>query len=334
MFHDLIDIENFIPPDAEACGCGYDHSEDWSVFGMKLESPSLFELDLSRRNHRWREVNRIMRSFFKAFADEVTRAEEKILEAAGLPSLEEVRSEAEKIPHIGSYGDLLSDWLMVKQVDPELLDRIDEIFNLWVENLIGSGVLPDRLDDLPAYHYHTLNAFATGLQKTLEQIEEHRDDAVLAPLDYGNPYLAKFTQEGMARIKTKLAQQYRPLVEQILRAGIERGDNPLAIAREIHRRVGEGQLWYWQRLARSETAIALDAAFQSEASVNGVQYEKWSTSANPCPICAPLDGKIWRLGEGPRVVYDTHPHCLCVKYAFFEEPSVVQPAATQSVPYL
>jgi len=331
-------LRGLLPPEADACGCGYDHSQDWSVFGMKLESPSLYELDLARRSHRWREVNKIMVSFFKAFADQVTRAEEKILQAAGLMELDEVREsfdDESKHPHPrGRWTAKFAEMWAAKQVDPEVLDAIEVIFNIWIENLIGSGTLPDSLENLPIYQYHTFNSFAVGLQKTLEQLEDEIDHPALAQLSYANQYLAKFTRDGMDRIKTKLANEYKPLVQKILEEGFAAGDNPLTIAREIHKRVGEGQLWYWNRLARSESAIALDAAFISEAKANEVEYEEWSAASNACPICAPLDGKIWRLGEGPRVVYDTHPHCLCVKYAYFGQPEAVQPPANQSVPYV
>jgi len=160
-------LNGLVMNDDEACGCGYDHSQDWSVFGMKIESPSLFELDLSRRSHRWREVNKIMRSFFKAFADEVTRAEEAILQAADLGELQDVRL-AEKFweDELDIAGYWMLDTGYGKQLEPELIDRIDEIFRIWIENLIGSGTLPDRINELPAYQFHTLNAFAVGLQKT------------------------------------------------------------------------------------------------------------------------------------------------------------------------
>lgn len=327
------------PREGDACGCGYDHSQDWAVFGIKLDSPSLYELDLARRSHRWPEVNKIMASFFQAFAQEVTIAEGKILKAAGLPKLNTVRDsleddKAQQIQDQRTWTSRFAEMFVSKQIDPEIERQLDLIFDIWIQNLIGSGVLPDSLEDLPVYHYHTLNSFAIGLQKALGDIQEELDDALLAPANYSNAYLAKLTNDGMTRITTKLFDHYRGLVTAILSEGVAAGDNPLQIAREIHQRVGEGQLWYWNRLARSESAIALDAAFVSEARENGVEHEQWSTASNPCPICAPLDGLIWRTGEGPRVVYDTHPHCLCTKYAYFGEPDKVQPAAAQSLPYL
>ena len=194
--------------------------------------------------------------------------------------------------------------------------------------LCGTGGV-FTVDEMPIVPFHQFGAFGIGLDKTRGQVERASDSVSSLPPalvpSWDNAYLKKIRKDSLKRLKAKIGQDYKREIFETLKMGAEEGWHPLDIARRLHRRVGEGQMWYWNRLARSEVAIALDAAFVAEAKNDGVPFEKWSTTGNPCPICAPLDGKIWRVGEGPRVVYDTHPHCLCVKYVYLDVPGTLQP---------
>jgi hypothetical protein len=349
--------------------CGYDHSHDYSVFIQKLDSPSLFELDLARRPHRWREVRELTNSFLKSCARAVTIFEANLLKVLELPNINEVRQsiiESDKFPSsegrtlskveglgVGAFAHpgfatlshpsqegnstkTINDFLEYdKQVTPELEIEIDKLLNTWLRTMVGEkGNI--GLNDMPIYQYHILSGFSIGVDKTRAEIEkELPNPPPPVTVNLENLYVAKITDEGLKRIQTKIGKQYKKEILSILETAAEQGLNPLQTARNLHNAIGEGQMWYWNRIARSETALALDAAFVAESKNAGVPYEKWSTTGNPCPICAPLDGKIWRVGEGPRVIYGTHPHCLCVKYIFIGQPNVLQDAVDHGAfPYL
>lgn len=299
------------------CGCGYKYPESYVDLFKKTESPALFELDLARRPHRWKEVRDLTASFLKSIFKEVTEFEIALLDALGLPEIDKVRLETGGRRQETGGGKEVG-------IDDDVLRRILEGF---FEPLCGRGA-DISIDNMPIYQYHTLEGFSIGLNKTRGQVEKELPDSVELPPPLNptleNEYLAKLTADGLKRIKTKIGREYKKRILEILKEGAEQGLNPLRIASQLHREVGEGQMWYWNRLARSEIALALDSAFVAEAKNDGVPYERWSTSANPCAICAAYDGKIWKVGEGPRVVYDTHPHCLCVKYVYIQKPQTIQ----------
>jgi len=355
------DIELVEMSNKGGCSCGYDHSHDYSVFIQKLDSPSLFELDLARRPHRWREVRDLTNSFLKSCARAVTIFEANLLKVLELPNINEVRqniieddkdaegtlspskghdtsitlrlrSVSDSVSGSGSIYDFID---YKKEITPELEIEIDKLLNTWLRTMVGEkGNI--GLNDMPIYQYHILSGFSIGVDKTRAEIEkELPSPPPPVTVNLENLYVAKITDEGLKRIQTKIGKQYKKEILSILETAAEQGLNPLQTARNLHNAIGEGQMWYWNRIARSETALALDAAFVAESKNAGVPYEKWSTSGNPCPICAPLDGKIWRVGEGPRVIYGTHPHCLCVKYIFIGQPNVLQDAVDHGAfPYL
>lgn len=325
-----------VPEDAHGCGCGcgdYPESKQYSAVLEKSESPSLVELNLARHPHRWREVREIMRSFLTSIIKEVTVFEETLLDALGLPDIDTVRvfviESDKKQPPQSPFikGE-------VKSVNFDISEaEIKRILAVFSEALVGTEGRV-TVNDMPIIAFHQQSAFAVGLTKTREAITELLGDTFTLPdavlPDWNNLYLNRIRKESLKRVRAKIGKEYLKEIKEILQQGAEQGLNPLRIGSMLHKRIGEGQAWYWNRMARSETAIALDAAFVAEANQDGVPYEQWSTGANPCPICAALDGKIWRVGEGPRVVYDTHPHCLCVKYPYIANTNAVQEAVDHS----
>lgn len=68
-----------------------------------------------------------------------------------------------------------------------------------------------------------------------------------------------------------------------------------------------------QTLAQTATAHTAQRARSITAQENAdiIKGEKWSATldSRTCPVCAPLDGKVMPLGEGPRP--PAHPNCRC-----------------------
>jgi len=134
-------------------------------------------------------------------------------------------------------------------------------------------------------------------------------DRINIPPDWNNKYLQGVVKEGMKRVKTKLAQDYRDGVLSWMRIMAREGHNPLYIAKWLHNEY-EGKAWYWNRLARSESALALNAGYDSWADEANVLYDEWSAAGDACLICAAFDGQVWKRGEGAEPVSDTHPHSV------------------------
>lgn len=60
-----------------------------------------------------------------------------------------------------------------------------------------------------------------------------------------------------------------PGVEAILRHGIQNGRNSIAVGRDLSRAYDEYERWEFERLARTETAFALNAGTQAELEAHG-----------------------------------------------------------------
>lgn len=327
----------FVIPETEAkceCGCeDYGLTDSYKALIEKSDTPTLVELNLARQPHRWLEVRKIMRSFLTSILKEVTAFEETLLDMLELPDIDSIREEVTG-KNSGDRRQETGDRRQKAEVRFDIgEEEIKRILAVFSQALVGTDGKV-TIDDAPIFAIHQQQAFATGLTKTRNLIQELLGDTFTLPdaivPDWNNLYLDKIRKESLKRVRNKIGVQYKKEILEILQQGAEQGLNPLRIGSLLHKRVGEGQAWYWNRMARSETAIALDAAFVAEANQDGVPFEQWSTGANPCPVCAALDGKIWRVGEGPRVVYDTHPHCLCVKYPYIASVERVQPAVNHN----
>lgn len=156
----------------------------------------------------------------------------------------------------------------------------------------------------------TANEEITQEDRDLEEIEIPKSS--YHANDYEHPYIQMIRYEGLQRVEER-KEIIRENIREILIEGASEGKNPMDIARLIHNELG-GKRWDWERLARSECSIALDKADFAEYSTMNIPYEQWSAAPDACaPICKPLDKKWYKLGEGPEVVYDTHPNCRCRK---------------------
>lgn len=133
---------------------------------------------------------------------------------------------------------------------------------------------------------------------------------------FNDDIFQKILGQGIDRIKNKLyIDNYKECIEEMLQ-GVMSNQTPLKIASILHSRFG-GALWQWESIVTSEITLVMNESFKLQARAAGVNYEVWSAAAGACPICAALDGKKWKLNEGPEPVTSTHPRCACYKYGIF-----------------
>ena len=286
---------------------------------LKQAAPTLQELDMAARAHQWREVQRHMRRTLKAFVREVTEAEVEWLAILDLPPIEAVREAvAEEAKRAAGervkQGPADGPFDRVGPLSAEKRRLLSRVFDEWAEDMAGP---------LGVYRTRAVEAYAIGIAHAHVNIqnEARRAGAIqflteLPPslvADAARPAVRRFLERGEALVRHEVSVRYAAeAADEILR-GFTEGAGPLEVAKRLHRRVGEGQAWHWNRLARTETAAAVDMGAEDQLKAAKVPYERWRATLGRCPICAALDGKVWAQGEGPRVVWDTHPHCLCVR---------------------
>jgi len=308
------------------CGCT-------DLYGWKADSPGLHELELAQRPHIVPAIGKIQKETFKAYMNQVTTHEVEWLKVLNLPSIEAVR-RAELNDDDGS-----GTWEYSGTMDAKL----QQVFYDWREALVGTKNAKG-VDEISAvYPFYQLEAFAIGVDKTLQEALDSlpgalTGDALRAAkveVSLQNPYLAAVNREGTKRITTELGRANVKKVLLALRRMAREGTSPIEVARWMRKITGEGKAWYWLRLARSESVLAFDAAFEASIKQYSIPFEEWSAASNACPICTQFVGDVWPAGKGPHPVEDTHPSCRCRRIPKYVLPKdqVVRNPWTRATPY-
>lgn len=309
----------------------------FKYYGMKIESPSELEIELSQRKHRWSEMNNTLDKFFKATAKTIVGAEIDSLKVFGLPNIDEIRKSFDP-DFIEPKLPLLT--FTSKQFDAHkrVTEEIQQVF-------IGDSKLKLKqynMTNLSIFDYYLLESFGISAKHVFEDLKKElppnldTDDferTVILP-QIENQYLRATIKEAGKKIKTQLAQKHFTELKDNLIQMAKEGKSPYQIGRLLHKSTGEGELWYWNRITRSEAILACNAGFKAQGEAAGCEFEEWSAAANACPICQAFHGRMWKFGEGPEPVSDSHPHCLCHKIArYIQGQRPVQDSWDEPSPY-
>lgn len=294
---------------------------------LKQTGPTAAELYLASLPHRWKEMRDLQKQFFMSFADQVTEMEIQILDRLGLPDIDTIRKDADQ--------KQTGTWELTTIKENGYKDAVAE----FEEDILGDNDDPadyDQGDSLPIIQYFALLAMGVGIKKNLRDIRRILPEGINPREVFpkiNNEYLKAMIRDGGKRIKTQLAKKHMKKVLKQLRRMAKEGTYPLDVGRYIHKQIGEGDLWYWNRIARSEPTLANNAAFITTSQANGVKYEQWSAGPGACDICTAFSGNTWELGKGPRPVADSHPHCLCFYVPYYQPDSPVRPEWERVSPY-
>lgn len=311
----------------------------------KAPKPGPHELELMSRQDRSPKRRKLMAEFFRAVAKQITAFEKDVLSIWGLPDIDIVRQAA------------------IQGVDPD-----DEepwkyptgAYNLYKHRVVELGyeiLGRDLFDEIKAvgekqanliegtYPYYEFNAFTIGVDETIDQMLQDIDPVLVNPDELNkrrakitreNPYYTQTVKQGGKRIKTSLATDYMDDVMQALKRMSKNGKGPIAAGRELHDLVGEGKLWYWMRITRSESVLGINAGFNYLQEKYQVPYQRWSAGPGACEVCTYFGRQgmnIWPRGEGPEPVTSSHPHCLCALESVWVTKETPQPAWGRPNPY-
>ncbi len=301
------------------------------------KKPSLHEMELATHQHRWPEMRKIQKDAFNSYMDFVTEYEIDILRLFKLPEIDDIRKASLGVP-IDSDGTFSINDGQIKQYK--------RLINNWAVDILGKKLFDKakikEVDDLEGtYPFYEAMAFNLTAQKTLENalrtapdwMDKDKLRALIQLASTQDEYYNGVLTEGGTRIKTQLALNHLKEVIAALKEMAKTGTNPLEVGRWLHKHIGEGASWYWNRLARSESVLASNAAFFSNAEKFKVPYQEWSASSTACEICAAFDGKTWRIGQGPEPVLSTHPHCMCSLNTIYVTEDNIQSPWTRATPY-
>jgi hypothetical protein len=316
------------------CGCG----KSVHVYGTK--GPAVNELLFALRKHRNPEMAKVHRGFFKALMDKTTIYESRMLEVLNLPGIEQVR-RAIVTGATAQTGD------QFRYQDTMAL-RLKVIIREWLEDLLGPEYASSGKGLTDSFDFTSIKwivvrflaeAFDVEARNQYRHLQNIADDGTILAMIMPDPnrdYFRAMLKAAGKRISTELAVRRMDKVRDMLIDMSYKGRWPIEVGRKLHDIIGEGAAWYWQRIARSEATLAANLAFDKMAQENGCNYEEWSAGAGCCIICGWLDGKVWRLGEGPEPVSSTHPHCMCARIATYGRgghSGELQPRWTRPSPY-
>lgn len=171
----------------------------------------------------------------------------------------------------------------------ELIGRMGTFARFEGEWAVSS--LADRIELLPVLAETAIPAVAQ-----LQQL------AAARPIDGALP----------ATILERLGAASKSALERQVRLGIAAGETTPQIARRVR---GVTDLARGSAIAVTRTivghaaAVGRDAAYEANADLlQGVQWVA-TLDTRTCPTCAPLDGKVFKVGEGPRPTL--HVQCRC-----------------------
>jgi len=220
--------------------------------------------------------------------------------------------------------------------------EVEEIRKDWLEEVVGTELAKKEVDQASAtLPYWTRQNFTAASNKYYDEILQSlpdwmsAEDIEKAMLEIGeqNPYLQAVVKDGASRISAELSMAHFKEINLMLRKMAKEGKHPLSAARWLHKEVGEGKAWWWLRIARSESTLAVNGAFDNAIRAYNIPYEYWDAGGGCCEICDYFDGQEWKAGTGPRPVTDTHPHCLCVIRPKFVDQGQIQKPWTRPTPY-
>lgn len=298
------------------CGCGHDHGK------------AISEAELAAKPHQWPGFAKIERKFFVDTMDHVTAMEEQILDALHLPGIEKVRE------YVIDPGEPSGrKWSGITR---EMELDLERAVYGFLGNMLGAAWGQKdaiRKETTAIYQFYQLLALQYGIDKTAQLLRSAKDRPEIIAGIVADPNMTRFRamqQTAGTRIRTELAQKNLPEVVRDLQGMAQSGEWPIRVAARLHESIGEGKAWYWRRITRTESALANNLAFDMMGEENNILYEQWMAGPDACVICQTFDGRIWKIGEGPEPVMDSHPHCGCVRIGLYNGGTNIQDRWTRA----
>lgn len=295
------------------------------------------------RKMRWDSAEQIARSFvsdvFSEWEKTVkelystirTISEETDVAEGVFPAYSTLIRQERKNKDFGAQetGDLLAR--LSAYIGPERTAQIEAVIRNLIPRMIDS---PDPLADSSSiFHQHYPRVLDDGWNQATINLQanarvqgetENLERAIAGRgLNLGAPFVNEIYERGFEYITSKLTFAALGEVADSIVQGLDSGQTWKQIAARLHKKVGTGYLYHWQRLVRTEMTFAYYATFTERYTQAGAQFVKLSVSMGACPICIALEG-YYRIGNAPRIPLETHPNCRCIYVPFFRLPNGVE----------
>lgn len=118
--------------------------------------------------------------------------------------------------------------------------------------------------------------------------------------------------------KDHLKQQ----LDEALTEALIQGKNPQILAKDFANKFGNKERDAY-RLIQTEASFVTEQASQKAYNEDGVEEYQWLATLDlkTCPLCRPLDGKIFKVGEGivGKTLTPRHPLCRCTTVPYYDD---------------
>ena len=279
---------------------------------------------------RYDRQKKIAKLFTRAVARQWTKTEKEL--HAQVQGLAEARGE--KVPSLRSTP------IGKKVIHPENIDALVTLSNYMTAEEIAAieGLFRIAGQDMRAIFARWLDtSYQDGLDMAYDWMRDGHPSERRSRLSKQDPerfaqippiytravdseFYRSFYDDALETITSKVSRYFKGEAFAVMADGILDGLEWSEIAIEMRRSIGQGALWHWRRLIRTEMAAAYDRSMAERYDQAGVEYVKRSLAVGACPICISQRG-IYQLGYQPRIPSDSHPNCRCTYIPYWNLPA-------------
>jgi hypothetical protein len=271
-----------------------------------------------------------------AMVDKIAKAIAPGKEFGAIPEPTEIHETKAFEPwEIGNIDNEFDAWFSSK-----LRREIDGYGNEFIEGAAGEkGEENISTNPSPLDLMYYLTIIAAGIEATklarkewTRQPASWREKNPWTAGEYvynpAEPWIREMHRNGYQLVTSATTKQYLPALRRDMVAMAKEGIPHTTIARRIRDQYGE-KLYHWQRLVRTEMAIAINKTAIERYEELGGKWVKWSLGSNACEICTGFAATanaletgnperpiivlygVWPIDSAPSVPEVTHPNCRC-----------------------
>jgi len=208
-----------------------------------------------------------------------------------------------KLPTPGAQGGTdKSLGKLAATYSDEQIRRLKEAIQRW----IVEGLTEAAPGDMAPLRREYLTTYSAGLYDAAQKTGR---GTPLLDIVQRKAAVERIVSNGFELVVSN-AKYFRDELLDIISNGVRDGVSAYQIANEMFKAFEDLEGVNWDRLARTEVALAMNGAKREEWKAEGVKKLFYSPNPDACHICVDLRGE-YEIDKAPRPVEDTHPNCLC-----------------------
>lgn len=172
-----------------------------------------------------------------------------------------------------------------------------------MESYIGTYYFDDPDSPLKMYYGES---YSLGLIQAANMVGEARP---ILDIIKNSEIYDELVKNGFQLVSDNATTAIKDKIIMEMQAHTIAGSNPLNVAERLNKLFGD-QNSSWERLARTEMALAAETAKSNEWKQHGIKMVDFVPAPDACPICLALAGE-YKLASCPSI--PVHPRCRCSK---------------------